>query len=141
MSVPILRLFFDTDAILAGSASTRGAAHVLLRLAEIGIVDGITCAHVRDEALRNMARKLPRAGPLLEALLQDVLTVIPDVQGETQDPVHEKDRPVWLAFQKSGARYLVTFNVRDHPRVSAVRTPGDIVGEIRAALGRMSGAP
>jgi hypothetical protein len=141
VSVPMLRLFFDTDAILAGSASTQGAAHLLLRLAELGLVEGITCAYVRDEALRNMARKLPLAGPLLEPLLQNTFTVIKDVQGETHERVHEKDLPVWLSFQRSGARYLITFNVRDYPRVDAIRTPGEVVGEIRVALRRISGAP
>ena len=139
MSLPLLRLCFDTDAILAGSASTRGAAHLLLRLAELGLVQVITCNYVRDEALRNMGRKLPQAGPLLSALLADTVMVLPDVAGKTEDPFHPKDQPVWLAFRQSGARYLVTFNLCDYPRGDDVRTPGEIVGTIRSGLGQMAG--
>ena len=111
---PALRLFFDTDALLAGAASTRGAAHLLLRLGELGLVDAVTCAYVQGEALRNVAAKLPQAGPLLQALLGQAVTVVPDAppgsSAEEGSGVHPKDLPVWRAFHLSRAAYLVTFN-------------------------------
>ncbi len=139
--LPVLRLFFDTDALLAGSASTTGAAHILLRLAELGLVEIVSCAYVRDEALRNMKRKLPRAAPVLATLIERTLTILPDVdppRGEVIESVHPKDVPVWLAFQKSQARYLVTFNVRAYPSVDSVSPPESVPARIRAALAVLS---
>jgi hypothetical protein len=137
---PALRLFFDTDALLAGAASTQGAAHVLLRLAELGLIEVVTTEYVRAEALRNMERKLPRARPLLAALTDHVVTVLPDA-GPASDPVpadvHPKDLPVWLAVRQSGARTLVTFNLRDYPSRPDVSAPGAILAEIRDGLARL----
>ncbi len=136
---PILRLFFDADALLAGAASTRGAAHLLLRLGELGLVEIVTCAYVRAEVLRNMAAKLPRAEALLEALLQQAVAVLPDAEDTGAVPgVHPKDVPVWRAFEQSGAAYLITFNVRDYPAVRQVCPPGAVIAEIRAMLAGMS---
>jgi hypothetical protein len=140
VNLPLLRLFFDTDALLAGSASTTGAAHVLLRLAELGLIEAVSCAYVRDEAIRNMERKLPKAGSILAALMERALTILPDVDppgGEAIESVHPKNLPVWLAFQESGAHYLVTFNVRDYPPVEAVCSPGTVLARIRTALARL----
>jgi hypothetical protein len=133
---PRLRLFFDTDALLAGTASTRGAAHLLLRLAELGLVEVITCVYVREEAMRNVALKFPSAAPLLSRLLDQFvsLTETPADSGDIPAGVNPKDRPVWTAYRASGAPFLVTFNLRHYPSRAGIVTPGDVVKLIRSAL-------
>lgn len=91
-----------------------------------------------------MERKLPKARGLLQVLLAHVVRVLPDMDAEpgaANADVHPKDLPVWRGFQRSGARYLVTFNVRDYPPVPTVSPPGPIVAEIRAALMRLATRP
>jgi len=134
---PFLRLFFDTDALLAGAASTTGAAHLLLRLAELGLVEAFTCDYVRTEAFRNADRKLPRARPFLEELFARILTCTSDVELPStgmDEAVHPKDLPVWLAFRASGARFLITYNLPDYPDVESVTTPGRVISEIRLVI-------
>jgi len=49
-----LRVFFDADVLLAGSASTTGASHILLKLSELTLVEGITSHQAQTEAERNL---------------------------------------------------------------------------------------
>ncbi len=52
-------VFSDADALLAGSASTTGAAHLLLCLSELGVIKGTTSIQAKDEAQRNLSKKIP----------------------------------------------------------------------------------
>ena len=49
------RLFFDADALIAGSASTTGAAHILLHLSDLTLVEGLTSLQAKTEAARNLS--------------------------------------------------------------------------------------
>ncbi len=53
------KIFFDADALIAGSASQTGASFLLLQLCEIRILTGLTCLLVVEECRRNLRKKLP----------------------------------------------------------------------------------
>ena len=44
LSFPV-RVFFDSDVMIAGSASASGASFALLHLAELGLIKGYVSAH------------------------------------------------------------------------------------------------
>ena len=54
----------DADVLIAGLLSRRGASHAILILGEIGLLQVVLPEAVVEEVRRNLAAKLPEAGPL-----------------------------------------------------------------------------
>ena len=65
-----IRVFLDSDVLLAGSASTTGASHLILQLSELGLIDAVASEQVRREVERNLERKLPAALPAFRLLAE-----------------------------------------------------------------------
>lgn len=134
-----LAVFFDADVLVAGSASTTGAAHLLLTLSELGIIQGMTSAHVQEEARRNLAKKIPGALPEFEEIIQRAVTIdfSPVDTSLFQNLTHPKDAHVLAAAVVANARWLVTFNLKDfyQPPQMTVLNPGQAIRTIRETLG------
>lgn len=137
------RVFFDADALIAGAASTTGAAHVLLRLCEFGLLDGRISRQVYAECDRNLRKKLPQAVGAFERLVAAAVQLVPDPSPEQIEPhvgmAHPKDLPIWVASRNAGCRFLVTFNARhfrSDPDMQVV-SPGDFLARLRGALAAM----
>ena len=140
-AAPKPRIFVDADVLVAGSASTSGANHVLLRLSEYTIVECLCSEQVIVEAERNLISKLPHALPLFRLLTRSALQVVADPGADQVAPwtghADPKDLPILAAALAQGCHYLVTFNTR-HYRPEAtelvVLRPGALLPEIRARL-------
>jgi predicted nucleic acid-binding protein len=138
-----LRVFFDADVLIAGSASTTGASCALLHLAEIGIIEGVTSAQATQEAEDNIRQKLPAAINKFRAFLSSAVhtVVVPspaDIQSAEGQAAPE-DVPILAAALASGSRYLVTFNVRDYfftGKALRVVQPEWLVKHIRRSVAR-----
>ena len=74
------RVFVDADVLFAGavSPSEAGASLVILRLAEITLIEALTSEQVIVEAERNLASKLPQKLPEFRLLVSRCLHVVPD---------------------------------------------------------------
>ena len=74
------RLFVDADALFAGAAapSDHGASLVILRLAEITLIEAVTLQQAVTEAERNLGEKLPQALPAFRLIVSRCLRVVPD---------------------------------------------------------------
>lgn len=135
-----LVVFFDADVLVAGSASTTGAAHLLLALSELGIIEGITSEHVQEEARRNLSKKIPDALPEFEEIIRRGVMVdsSPTDMTSFQGFAHPKDVPVLAVAVAVKARWLVTFNLKDfyQPPQISVLNPGQAVRTIREVLGQ-----
>ena len=139
----MLRVFMDADVLFAGAAS--GSEHpaslVVLRLAEITLVEAIVSTQVLVEVERNLAAKLPAALPVFQTLAQRCLHVVPDPPPDAVTRHHgaavPKDLPLLVAAHRGHCRYLVTYNVRHFrpglPDVQVLR-PGDLVARMREWL-------
>lgn len=135
------KVFFDADVLFAGSVSTTGAAHVLLRLSEISLVDGATSQQAVTEAERNLSEKLPQHASTFRQLADCALEVLPDPSADDLQPfipeADLKDVPILAAACNHGSDYLVTFNVRHYRpqegRIEVLR-PGDLLVRIREQL-------
>jgi len=141
-----LRVFFDADVLIAGSAtrSPTSASHILLQLAELTLIEGLICPYVREEAERNLQEKLPQGLSVFRALVGTALREVPDPTAEEllpfQGRAEEEDVPVLAAAVREGCAYLVTFNVRDYPDPPEglrVVEPGELVRRVRAHLVRL----
>jgi predicted nucleic acid-binding protein len=143
-----LRVFLDADALIAGSASTTGAAHAILQLGELGLIQLISSAQARREVERNLLAKLPAALPAFRLLSQAALTWVEDPTPEEAEPfaelAHPKDVPILAAAVRAGCESLVTFNVRDyHPAPGSilVETPGQFLRRLRSLLAELYQEP
>ena len=137
-----LRVFFDADVLIAGAASGTGASHLLLRLAELGLIRGLTCTQAVREAERNLREKLPAAVPVFRAILASAeIAVVPEARRGSLEQLrglaHENDLPILAAALEGESDYLATFSVR-HCRIAGgkmrVARPGDVVARIRRLL-------
>ena len=145
-STNIFRVFFDADALIAGSASSTGASHVLLRLCEAGVIRGVTCAQVVREVERNLVAKLPAALPVFRTILGvtnlDIRPDSPSPQRSSElAAVHPDDRPILISALDSRCDFLVTFNLRHYRGVTAsitIATPGDVLNRVRDRLAGMA---
>jgi predicted nucleic acid-binding protein len=96
-----VKIFFDADALIAGSASQTGASFLLLQLCELGFLQGITSKQVIAECRKNLQLKLPAAVPVFEEIVQRTLSVCSNPGHENikkySNMAHEKDLPILVA--------------------------------------------
>ena len=141
------RVFVDADVLFAGavSPSEAGASLVVLRLAEITLIEAITSEQVIVEAERNLTEKLPQALPEFRLLVSRCLEVVPnpapaDLARHTGS-AHRKDLPILVAAVRERCTWLVTFNTRHyqpgHASVTVLR-PGEFVLHVRDLLTRLA---
>jgi len=140
---PKPRIFVDSDVLFAGSASPSeyGASLLVLRLAEITLIDALTSEQVIAEVERNLEEKIPRAIPAFRHLVSRCLDVVRDPDPEElplfyglADP---KDLPILVASFRESCQYLVTFNTRHyHPGEMnvSILTPGEFILRVRDLL-------
>jgi len=137
-----LKIFFDADALIAGSASQTGALFLLLQLCEIKILRGLTCRQVIAECRRNLIKKLPQAAPIFDEIIKRALEIKRNPtlgeQKKYSSMAHPKDLPILTSAIKSRADYLVTFNTKHYFPVResnlAVLQPGEMLQKIRLIL-------
>ena len=146
MARPKPKVFLDTSALIAGIASSKGAAREILRLAEIGLIEAAVSRQVVVEADRNIGAKLPEClddfrayvGTLAPVLIEDPSAKEVKRYSLLIDP---GDAPILAAALASKADYLVTWDIKHFitkgPRALArpkVMTPGEFLHEFRTLL-------
>ena len=143
------RVFIDADALLAACASPseHGASLVTLRLAEITLLEALTCDQVITEVQRNLQAKLPDALPLFQTIVSRCVRVLPDPSPAELEPyvglAHDEDLPILVAAAQAGCPWLITFNVRHfQPGCQSVTVlrPGELLLRIRDQLSRLERA-
>jgi predicted nucleic acid-binding protein len=144
---PRPRVFFDADVLFAGAASPseHGASLVLLRLAELTLIQALTSEQVISETERNLAAKIPAALPAFRLLVSRCLDVVSE-PSTTERQLYAgladaKDLSILVAALREECPWLVTFNVRHfqpgHPEVT-VLPPGDFLQRVRHLLANLS---
>lgn len=141
------RIFVDADVLFAGAASPgeQGASLLVLRMAEITLVEALTSEQVITEAERCLAEKLPQALPAFRLIVSRCLRVVPDPSPTDLQPCRgladPADLPILVAALREGCPWLVTFNVRHyqpgHSGVAVLR-PGDFLLRVRDRLARLT---
>ena len=144
-----VRVFVDTSVLLAGLASPRGAANLILTLAEAELLTLVLSEEVLIEAERNLQRKLPAAIPYYREWL--AACPVERVPSPTREEVlqaarmiHPKDAAILAAAMRAGVDDLVTLDrchFLDDPEVARrsglrIGTPGEFIAWFRALLER-----
>ena len=115
MGKKVVRVFLDSNVILSGLLSERGAPRILLDLLSLRLpfLMGSTGRYNLIEIERNLKKKMPGLFPLFKDYLPKLnLKVIPlprpeDVRGFS-GRIAEKDAPVLVSAIRSKADFLVT---------------------------------
>ena len=139
-------VFIDADVLFAGAASPseHSASLLVLRLAEITLIEAITSEQVITEAARNLEAKVPKALPAFHHLVNRCLPIVKDPEPEDLQPysglADPKDLPILVTALRESCPWLVTFNTRHyqpgHQDISVV-TPGDLILRIRDRIAQL----
>ena len=137
------KVFIDADVLFAGSAapSEYGASLVVLRMAEITLLEAYTCRQVITETERNLVAKLPRTLPAFRLIVDRCLRVVPNPHPEQVQAfaglANPVDLPILVAALQHNCPWLVTFNTRHYqpgcPEVSILPL-GDFLLRVRDLL-------
>jgi hypothetical protein len=142
------RIFIDADVLFAGAASPNehSASNLLLRMAELTLIEAVTSTQAITEVERNLQDKMPKALPAFQLLVSRCLRVVADPDpaklAEYVGLANPEDLPILVAAVREVCSLLATFNLRHyqpgHPSV-AILKPGDLVLRVRYLLARLSG--
>lgn len=137
----------DADVLFAGAASPNehSASNLILRMAELTLIEAITSTQVIVEVERNLQEKMPKALPAFQLLVSRSLKVVNDPDptelAEYDGLANPEDLPILVAAVLEECSLLATFNVRHYqPGQSSVTVlkPGDLVLRIRYLLAHLS---
>lgn len=146
--MPKINLFLDSSALFTGIVSSKGAARVLLLLAETGHITITISEQVVTETERAIARKVPLAlSDLRQTIMVSQAQIVrdphpEDVQVNLHLISHSADVPIVLAAMKAKVDYLVTLNRKhfiDDPEAAIqaglrIGTPGDALNWVRGQI-------
>jgi predicted nucleic acid-binding protein len=122
----MIRVFVDANVLFAASYSAHGSSRDLVLAAIEGKIQMVTSGYVLEEAVRNMARKAPRAaeafGQLVELISIEVVDK-PSLEEVRQVAEYTalKDAPVVAAALAAEVDYVTTWDRRhliDEARVA-----------------------
>lgn len=137
------KVFLDTSALIAGVASSRGAARAVLQLAEIGLIEVLVSRQVVVEADRNIEEKLPEMLDEYREFIELLAPVLIDDPRQKDierflKVINYDDAPILASAVSSGADFLITWdrkhfigkNLNIHLNLKIV-TPGEFLKYFR----------
>jgi len=122
-----VRVFLDSNVILSGLFSDRGAPRIILEILSLNLsfITGITGRYNIMEIERNLRAKLPEAVPVYKEYIAKLnLRIIPVPAMEEvrkfSEATSPKDVPVLVSAIKSKADYLITGDKKDFGKLKGV---------------------
>ncbi|MBM3243117.1 PIN domain-containing protein [Candidatus Poribacteria bacterium] len=73
-------VYIDADVLVCGSVSTTNAPHVILRLVEARLIEGVVCVQACKEAEKNIVDNFPEKATVARRLFRQIIdcfTVVP----------------------------------------------------------------
>lgn len=136
-----VRLFLDSNVILSGLLSTKGAPRILLDLLSLNVplLKGLTGQYNLDEIERNLRNRFPALLTVYQEFLPrmnlEIIAVPPyETIRHLLKKMSPKDTPVLASARLGKADYLVTGDKRGFPRELAkpmrTITPADFLDKI-----------
>ncbi len=110
-----LKVFLDTNALIAGIASSKGAARAVLQLAEIGLIEVIVSKQVIVEADRNIEDKLSEMLSEYREFIKFLAPVLIDDPHEKDikkylTGINPDDAPILAAAVSANVDFLITWD-------------------------------
>jgi putative PIN family toxin of toxin-antitoxin system len=138
-----LKVFLDTSTVIAGIASSSGAAKEVINLAEMRLITIYISRQVIIEADRNIKSKLPEMLKELRAFIKILSPVLVDDPTTEEikkysSCINQNDAPILSAAISSGADYLVTWDKKHFIKKRSsfavnikIVTPGEFLQNFR----------
>lgn len=135
MAKKTVKIFLDSNVILSGLLSDRGAPRIILDILSLRLpfIIAATGQYNLTEIERNIAKKLPEIMDIYREYFPKIhLTVIPTPKKKDlrkcRGMIRDKDLPVLISAMNFGADFLVTGDKKDFAKlVSDDRLPLKIV--------------
>ena len=136
-----MRLFLDANVLFAAAHSPEGRSAALFTLAGEGRCSLASSRHAIDEAVRNLALKVPDALPVFERLMPG-LEVVPEpgprlVAWAAALGLPPNDAPILAAAAAAGVELLVTGDRTHFGHLFGVTVGGVTVVPLGDALARV----
>jgi hypothetical protein len=141
------RVFMDADVLFAGAVSPNehSASNLILRMAELTLIEAVASIQVITDSERNPLDKMPKALPAFQLLVSRCLRMVEDPEPTELDSyiglANPEDLSILVAAISQACDLLTTFNLRHyqpgHPPVIVLK-PGDLVLRIRYLLAHLS---
>lgn len=140
-------VFVDADVLFAGAASPNehSASNLILRMAELTLIDAVTSTQAVMEVERNLSEKISKALPAFRLLVSRCTTIVdgPDPAEliEYAGLADPEDLPILVAAIQSECNLLATFNLRHFQpgyQSVAVLKPGDLIVRVRYLLANLT---
>lgn len=140
-----VRIFADTNVLIAGADSRSGASRAVLMMAEIGLIQLVVSHQVLNEAERNIRKKLPRALPnFAEQMAYLNLEVHADPSREEaarwESVIEPKDAAILAVAVAAKVNRILSLNTKDFTQEVAaacgipIQTPAHFVQNIRTII-------
>jgi putative PIN family toxin of toxin-antitoxin system len=110
-----IKVFIDTNVLIAGVNSVTGASASILDLCEAGVLQMVVSRQVLIEADRNFAAKFPQlVGRFRQFIHNSAPLMVEDPTPESMEKaatiVDRKDAPILAAAQKANVDFLITLD-------------------------------
>jgi putative PIN family toxin of toxin-antitoxin system len=140
-----IKVFVDTNVLIAGIASVSGASGTVLDLCEAGIVQMVISRQVLVEADRNVSSKLPGLVEPFRRFIRDLAPLMMDEPSaasleKCEGLVDRKDVAILAAALDAEAEFLITLDKKPFLKQSIPQALGIKVlspGEFLRSLERM----
>ena len=110
-----IKVFIDTNVLIAGINSVTGASATLLDLCEAGVVQVVVSRQVLIEADRNFAAKFPEWVDRFRQFMHHLAPLMvddptPGSMEKAATIVDRKDAPILAAAQNANVDFLITLD-------------------------------
>ena len=112
-----IKVFIDTNVLIAGVNSVTGASATLLDLCEAGVLQMVVSRQVLIEADRNFTAKFPQWVGRFRQFMHNLAPLMvedptPESMEKAATLVDRKDAPILAAAQNANVDFLITLDKR-----------------------------
>lgn len=112
-----IKVFIDTNVLIAGVNSVTGASATVLDLCEVRVLQMVVSRQVLVEADRNFAAKFPQLVGRFRQFMHNLAPLMiedptPESMEKAATIVDRKDAPILAAAQNANVDFLITLDKR-----------------------------
>ncbi|MEW6377664.1 MAG: putative toxin-antitoxin system toxin component, PIN family [Thermodesulfobacteriota bacterium] len=112
-----IKVFIDTNVLIAGVNSVTGASATILDLCETGVIQMVVSQQVLIETDRNFAAKFPQLVGRFRQFIHNLAPLMvedstPESIKKTATIIDRKDAPILAAAQNANVDFLITLDKR-----------------------------
>ena len=113
--IPKIKVFIDTNVLIAGLSSVTGASAIILDLCEAEVIQMVISRQVLVEADRNISAKIPNLVDRFRQFIHNLRPLMiedpsPKAVERAATIINRKDAPILAAAEDAGVDFLITLD-------------------------------